>query len=366
MSYDEPIRLEHRQAALRIIDANLNRASEGLRVVEEYCRFVLSDRHLTGCCKSLRDRLAGAVRPVQAELVAARDTLSDVGAMAPFTEEIGRHESRTSLDQIAAVNAERVKQAMRAIEEFAKLVDPTVAGDVEALRYQWYTLEKAYAITAVSQQRLLAAKLYVLIDGSPAECAFVERAQGLIEAGVHVLQLRDKQLDDRTLLTRARLLRRIIDDSPLATQHSRPRPLFIMNDRPDIAVLACADGVHVGQKELDVRDVRRIVGPNLLIGVSTHTIEQARQAVLDGANYIGCGPTFPSGTKHFDHFPGLEYLRQVAAEVSLPAFAIGGITRENFGEVLATGFTRVAVGGAVAKSSDPTCDVRDFLVGLTS
>jgi len=139
-----------------------------------------------------------------------------------------------------------------------------------------------------------------------------------------------------------------------------------MNDRPDLAVLACADGVHVGQKELDVRDVRRIVGPNLLIGVSTHTIEQARQAVLDGANYIGCGPTFPSGTKYFDHFPGLDFLRQVAAEISLPAFAIGGITRENLADVLATGFTRVAVGGAMAMSSNPTLAVNDFLVGLTS
>jgi thiamine-phosphate pyrophosphorylase len=94
-------------------------------------------------------------------------------------------------------------------------------------------------------------------------------------------------------------------------------------------VLCRADGVHVGQEELTIRDVRQIVGPEMLVGVSTHSIEQARQAVLDGASYLGCGPTFPSETKHFDHFPGLDFLRQVAAEISLPAFAIGGITLEH-------------------------------------
>ena len=110
------------------------------------------------------------------------------------------------------------------------------------------------------------------------------------------------------------------------TQGTR-KTLFIINDRPDLAALARADGVHVGQEELSVKDARSIVGPETLVGVSTHSIEQARQAVLDGANYIGVGPTFPSGTKQFEQFPGVELLRAVAAEIRLPAFAIGGIGR---------------------------------------
>ena len=134
--------------------------------------------------------------------------------------------------------------------------------------------------------------------------------------------------------------------------------LFIMNDRPDLAVLSAADGVHVGQDELSIQNVRRIVGPEMLIGVSTHTIEQARQAVLSGASYIGCGPTFPSGTKHFDSFPGLAFLREVAAEIGLPAFAIGGITRDNLKIVLQTGMQRVAVSGGVTQAADPAAAVR--------
>ena len=155
------------------------------------------------------------------------------------------------------------------------------------------------------------------MDGGSSECAFAERGSDLIAAGVHVIQLRDKKLDDRTL-SRARSAAAPSSMTLHYSLNPEPRtlnPLFILNDRPDLAVLARADGVHLGQEELTVHDARQIVGPDMLIGISTHNIEQARQAVLDGANYLGCGPTFPSGTKHFDHFPGLDFLRQVAAEI---------------------------------------------------
>jgi thiamine-phosphate pyrophosphorylase len=134
-----------------------------------------------------------------------------------------------------------------------------------------------------------------------------------------------------------------------------------MNDRPDLAAVCHADGVHLGQEDLSVKDARTIVGADALIGVSTHTIEQARQAVLDGANYIGVGPTFPSGTKHFENFPGLEFLRAVAAEIRLPAFAIGGITPANLPQVLSTGITRIAVSGTIISAPDPAAVVNNLL-----
>jgi thiamine-phosphate pyrophosphorylase len=127
-----------------------------------------------------------------------------------------------------------------------------------------------------------------------------------------------------------------------------------MNDRPDLAVLTDADGVHVGQEELSVRDARRIVGPSRLVGVSTHTLEQARQAVLDGADYIGVGPVFPSTTKNFTKLAGLDFVRQVAAEITLPAYAIGGITLENLDQVLECGARRVAVSGVICRADNPS------------
>ena len=204
-------------------------------------------------------------------------------------------------------------------------------------------MHRAIGATQIGCERLAASQLYVLLDGRESIEQFEQLARQLIEAGVNVLQLRDKRLADRELIDRARRLRKLTQGTST---------LLVINDRPEIAALVRADGVHLGQEELSVKDARTIVGPDMLIGVSTHSIEQARQAVLDGANYIGAGPTFPGDTKKFEHFPGVELLRMVAAEIRLPAFAIGGITRENIGEVLAAGFTRVAVSGAVVEADD--------------
>jgi thiamine-phosphate pyrophosphorylase len=140
--------------------------------------------------------------------------------------------------------------------------------------------------------------------------------------------------------------------------------LFVVNDRPDIARLVEADGVHLGQDDLPVADARRVVGPDALIGVSTHSIAQVRQAVLDGADYIGIGPVFPSATKEFEHFPGLGFVRAATAETTLPAFALGGIGPGNLGEVVAAGARRVAVGAAVARADDPQTAARLLRAGL--
>jgi thiamine-phosphate pyrophosphorylase len=177
----------------------------------------------------------------------------------------------------------------------------------------------------------------------------------LIAASADVLQLRDKGLDDRRLVERARLLREMTAGT--AT-------LLIVNDRPDVARLVRAHGVHLGQGDLSVKDARAIVGPEALVGVSTHSIEQARQAVLDGANYLGVGPTFSSGTKQFAEFPGVALLRAVAAEIRLPAFAIGGVAPGNLAEVLATGMGRIAVGGAITTAGDPAAVAREIAARL--
>jgi len=328
-------------ASLRALDASANRAREGLRVVEDCVRFAWDDRHLTSLCKQLRHDLAAALDVIPpSHGLAARETQEDVGTGLTATPE----QRRDGFDSLVAANFARLQEALRSLEEFGKLIDADLAAKMKQLRYRAYTLQRAVDATRVGSERLADARLYVLIDGRPSLGAFERFARTLIAAGVDVIQLRDKKLGDRELLERARALRQWTDGT---------KTLVIVNDRPDLAALARADGVHVGQEELSVKDARTIVGPRRLVGVSTHSIQQARQAVLDGANYIGVGPTFPSGTKHFDEFPGLNLLREVAAEIRLPAFAIGGIDASHLGEVLAAGFTRVAVAGAVADAENP-------------
>ena len=332
-------------AALRTIDANFNRAVEGLRVVEDHARFVLNDEFLAGSCKRLRHDLTTAIQRLDpnSERVFARDTLGDVGTTITTPQE----SLRVSAAELVAANWQRVTQALRVIEEFAKLLGH-IGSDFEQIRYQSYTLAKACAVNERSSRVWQNRRLYVLIDGGANEADFSKLASELIQAGVCVLQLRDKNLDDRTLLARGVLLRNLIDQAK-----TEAKPLFIMNDRPDLAILARADGVHVGQEELTVAQVRELVGPRMQIGVSTHSLEQARAAVLAGADYIGCGPTFPSHTKSFAEFPGVAFLRQVAAEISLPAFAIGGVTQGNLAEVQAARFQRVAISGAITAAANP-------------
>ncbi|HZL90273.1 MAG TPA: thiamine phosphate synthase [Pirellulaceae bacterium] len=337
---------EERLTVLRVLDANANRAAEGLRVVEEYFRLGRGDTMLARTCKELRHELADILAEIPAfELTRARDTLRDVGTGISTPAE----NQRRSLAEVTTANWKRVEQALRAIEEYGKLVPPLDVSRLEKLRYRVYTLGKAITIEQSSQLRLRDARLYVLVDGGGAAETFNEneyrrRVQGLVSAGVHLLQLRDKTLDDRTLLKRAIILREITRGSGT---------LLIVNDRADLASAARADGVHLGQEDLPIYEARQIVGTQALIGVSTHSIEQARQAVLDGADYIGCGPTFPSATKQFQRLAGLEFLRQVAAEITLPSFAIGGITPENLPQVLETGMTRVAISGAVWQADEP-------------
>jgi len=341
-------------ALLRILDASANRAREGLRVIEDWVRFALDDAPMTEWLKQIRHDLAAALACIPwQERLAARETQADVGTGITTPSEYSREKT---LDVLTA-NFLRLQESLRSIEEFGKIIDPTISKAIEQIRYRTYTVQRVLDSTRIGLERLASARLYVLLDGGSSVEEFERMAQRLIEAGVDILQLRDKRLADRELIDRARRLRRLTQDTST---------LLVINDRPDLAALAQADGVHVGQEELSVKDARSIVGPDRLIGVSTHTIEEARQAVLDGANYIGVGPTFPSGTKQFEHFPGVELLRAVAAEIRLPAFAIGGIARENLGQVKAAGFVRVAVSGAITGAEEPVQAVREIREELST
>ena len=169
-------------------------------------------------------------------------------------------------------------------------------------------------------------------------------AEASIAGGIDVLQLREKSLNDRELLRRARWLVAACREASV---------LCIINDRADIAAAAQADGVHVGQEELPVAAARASVGTDLLVGVSTHSEDQVRQAIADGADCIGVGPVFPSSTKSFDDFPGLQFVQAAATISTVPFFAIGGIGPNNLLEVLNAGASRVAVTSAIAKSDNP-------------
>jgi thiamine-phosphate pyrophosphorylase len=183
----------------------------------------------------------------------------------------------------------------------------------------------------------------VLITESACKRPWLEVAQAAIAGGADCLQLREKNLDGGEFLRRAK---------ELVSLCRKTGVISIINDRPDIAVLSGADGVHVGQDDLPASEARKIVGREKIVGVSTHCIEHAQKAVRDGADYIGVGPVFRSSTKPREILPGLEYAKEISQKIRLPAVAIAGISSENVDEVLRTGIRRVAITAAITGCDD--------------
>ncbi|MDR3198485.1 MAG: thiamine phosphate synthase [Planctomycetaceae bacterium] len=345
----------------RLLDAAANRGKEAVRVVEDFVRFILDHPELTRRLKDFRHEFQNILNsfPTRSRL-AARNTEYDVGTALEGNSEY----RRDSADSVLAANFGRLQESLRSLEEFSKLVKPEISRRFEQLRYQCYTLQKNVTLndfsplvdsfrqidsspfSSVTKPDISTARLYVLTDIRADEEEFATFIRTVLNGGADVIQLRDKKADDRTLLCRSRILKEQITASGRSV-------LFVMNDRPDLARLADADGVHVGQEELPVEAVRRIVGTGMLVGVSTHCIEQARQAVSDGADYIGAGPVFETPTKEFAEIAGIHYLQEIVAEIQIPVFAIGGITAENLDTVLAAGIKRVAVGSFLLQASDP-------------
>jgi thiamine-phosphate pyrophosphorylase len=341
---DEPLDLTRsgpESGVSRLLDAAANRAREGLRVVEDYCRFVLDDAVLCAELKTLRHDLTATLAHLPADLLLqSRDTPGDVGTNLTTAGE----GERGSPGAVVQASLKRLQEALRSLEEFGKLAGPELGHALEQLRYRSYTLEKAILTGGPARDRLRDARLYLLATGSACLGPLDRTIAEAIAGGVDVVQLREKELTDREFVDRARQVRRWTRQAGI---------VFIVNDRPDIAVLADADGVHLGQDDLTVSAARRILGPDALIGVSTHNLAQLRQAVLDGASYVGIGPTFASGTKDFQELAGLDFVREATTATSLPAFVLGGVDATNVDQVVAAGGRRVAVSRAILRAESP-------------
>ena len=197
----------------------------------------------------------------------------------------------------------------------------------------------------------LPSHLYAMVD-TAAGHEPVALARILLGAGARILQLRLKEAGSREFLSAARAI------NALCHEHGA---ILIVNDRADIAKLSDAAGVHVGQTDLPLAAARAITGPGKIVGVSTHTIEQAREAAAEGADYVGFGAIYSGGVKNVKNAQGLERLRAVRAAVPLPIVAIGGITEATVPDVLAAGADAAAIITDIVRSADIAAKVRAIL-----
>ena len=336
----------------RILDANLNRAREALRVIEDHARFILDDAAAAERVKRLRHELRGVVAELGAErLLCARDIVNDVGRETKTPAELRRESTGDVLHAAFA----RLTEAARVLGEYGKLISAPAAAVAEHVRYESYELHQVLALRGDLRKRFRDVRLYVLITEALCRDGWFETAAGAIRGGAGCLQLREKTLSDAELLRRAKLLRTLTTDAGA---------LLFINDRPDIAKLCGADGVHVGQDDLPVSAARRGAGPDILVGKSTHTPEQFAAALAENPDYLAVGPMFDSSTKPQGHIAGLETLATVAGRMTLPLVAIGGITADNVTDVVRAGAACVCVCSAVSGAADPEAAAARLLAAI--
>lgn len=327
----------------RIIDANLNRASEGLHLLEELARLMLNDAELARQLKTMRHEIVRGDLAFNKALIQSRDSEGDVGVDIEVPGEGGKE-----LPIIVVANARRVQEALRILEELAKIsgTTPKLEPDkFKKARFDLYTIEQKLLSRLLRRDKAgRLTGLYAIIDSQTLGGRnHLEVAGQLIRSGARTIQLRHKLDSKDEILAIAQKLKDLCSENGV---------LFIVNDHLDIALAVGADGLHLGQKDLPVRIARRLLPIDMIVGVSVTTARQAKAAEAAGADYIAVGSMYSTSTKETAKVVGLARLRKIRRAVSVPLVAIGGINRDNAGEVAAAGADAVAVISAILQAKD--------------
>jgi thiamine-phosphate pyrophosphorylase len=270
------------------IDANVNRSLEGIRVCEDIFRFIIRDSGISIKIKEIRHEIVEAIKSISGtDLLHGRDVENDSQKYVDVNSE----KTRGSLHDIAKSNLHRAMEAMRSIEEFYKLLHPDMnENPFQKIRFSLYSLEKDMIPILLRENKLkkFNFSLYAILDSAFVQNdEYAKTAQSLIKGGASIIQLKIKNHHMGKILETAKNV------SPICKENN---VLFIINDYPEIAYLSGADGVHLEQDDLPVPDVRRILPPDMIIGISTHSKEQAMFALQSAPDYIAVGPIYETKT----------------------------------------------------------------------
>jgi len=301
----------------RLIDANINRASEGFRVLEDIARFVLEKKSLAKDIREARHMVRKSFK--NPSLLGARDSQNDIGLNISQSSSI---DVKESIDDLIDANFKRAQEALRSIEEALKILGFSNESKIyESLRFESYSLERKFR----QRRSLPKTDIYgILGEEFSKGRSNLEMTKEMIKAGIKIIQYREKNKNKLEKFMDCKVLREITKDNNVT---------FIVNDDIDIALAVKADGVHIGQEDMPIEEVKKIAG-NMIIGLSTHNKDQALKAVENGADYIGVGPIFHTSTKKdVEKSDGLQFLKWVSENISIPYVAIGGIKESNIAEV---------------------------------
>jgi len=335
----------------RIIDANINRLGEGLRVLEEVARMTLNDPVLTQKLKDMRHKAVKINAELYQELLSSRDAAGDIGSSM---EVAGESDSR-DVKGIIAANAKRAQESLRVLEEMAKIPSLNLHSEqYREARFELYTIEKELVARILRKAKMERLKgLYVIIDTEwlkgrkPAEIA-----GQAIKGGASIIQLRCKERSHREFLNMGMELKEVCHEKGV---------MFIVNDSLEVALATKADGLHIGQEDIPVLEAKKLLPIDMLLGCSVRTVDEAKKAQKDGADYLGVGAIFATATKESYQVVGLKRIEQIKKAVALPIVAIGGINKENINEVMEAGADAAAVISAVMGRDDVQKTTRELV-----
>ncbi len=332
----------------QLIDANLDRAREGLRVVEDWCRFALDSEDFVISLKDWRQRLGRHHHDIYKQ---ARSIDKDQGIGLSHPAQKGRH----SPLEIISANCARVQEALRVLEEFSREPDPDLSKNAALIRYGLYELEVKILKASISMRRQEKLQQCSLCLITSPQKDLIRKVAKALTSGVKMVQFRSKKGADIDNFLQAKELANI------CKQHES---LFIINDRIDLTLAVNADGVHLGQNDLPTKVARKLLGNEYLIGRSTHSLNQIKAAEDEGCNYLGVGPIFATPSKPELKPVSTKFIHEAVHKAQLPWFAIGGINNSNLNEVCLAGAKRIAVLGAIMNAEDTSQASLELLKGL--
>ncbi|MFH0976025.1 MAG: thiamine phosphate synthase [Spirochaetota bacterium] len=307
------------------IDANINRSLEGIRVCEDIFRFVARNKVLSVKLKDIRHNIADAIKAFSYKgLLSSRDVDNDSQKFVDLDSE----KKRDNLQDILKSNLHRAMEAMRSVEEFYKLLHAkSDENPFQKIRFSLYSIEKELISCLIrnGKHKKFKNSLYAILDSSFVKNEeYLNAAQRLIKGGASIIQLRMKNHSQGKILEVAKEISGLCKENNV---------LLIINDYPDIAYLSGADGVHLGQDDLPVIEVRRLFPMDMIIGISTHSREQAVVAARCEPDYIAIGPVYNTKTKNNQNINGIgeDVVREVSGGTDIPVVAIGGLNPERIG-----------------------------------
>lgn len=321
----------------RIIDVNLNRVSEGIRVIEEIIRFYIEDRQKLKQIRDLKRELWQNVSKIRNEVIWSRKSEQDLGRVNDFDKT-----KRVTISDIFTANIKRGQESSRVLEEMFKPENNKISGFFKKLRFTLYDLEKDLSTQFLTQ---FDPKLYVIIDIETLSRKHLkEITQACVLGGATMIQLREPKhtLTKKWLSDAIKIKKAILN----------PKNKLIINDRIDIALAVDADGVHLGKYDMPLSYARKLLGDGRIIGITVRNEQQASKAERNGADYVSVGSIFPSPTKTTAPVVGSNRLKEIIKGVKIPVVAIGGINPQNAKQLFRLGVSGIAVVSSVFNDTD--------------